>query len=505
MKNIFLKTKNFVQNNKWWTGLIVTVIIIVAVVVFTRKDKSIVEPIIVEKHNIVEEVSVTGNVKALSDLDLSFEASGQVSRIAVSTGDKVYQGQYLASLSNADLVAALDQAKAGLKITEANFSALQKGTRPEELTIAKGTMDDAKQSLEDKIADAYTKSDDAVRNNIDQMFDNPRTASPKINIITNSTVLELEINSLRYEIEGILNDWNIKGPALSIKTAYQNLDKIKLFLDKVALGVNALTTNYNITQTLLDKYKAALSVARSSIGTAYSSLNVSEAAYNSAKATYDLKNSGSTAETISAQEATVQQAKASVDAAQARLNKSMIFSPISGVISNVVAKVGQTIQSGAIALSVISYGQYQVESYIPEADIAKIKVGNIATTTLDAYGLNTFFQTSVIKIDPGETVIESVPTYKVILKFLNSSDNRIKSGMTANLDILTGQKNNVLAIPSRSVYSIDNVRHVKLVDEKDPKKNIEVKVETGIRGSDGYVEIISGLKEGDKIVASPNL
>jgi multidrug efflux pump subunit AcrA (membrane-fusion protein) len=102
-------------------------------------------------------------------------------------------------------------------------------------------------------------------------------------------------------------------------------------------------------------------------------------------------------------------------------------------------------------------------------------------------------------------MIENVPTYKVTLKFASSSDDRIKSGMTANLDILTGQKNNVLAVPSRSVYSIDTQKYVKLVDLNSPSKSKEIKVETGIRGVDGYVEIISGLKEGDQILASPNI
>ena len=270
-------------------------------------------------------------------------------------------------------------------------------------------------------------------------------------------------------------------------------------------GVNSLTTNSNLTQTTIDKYKLAVSSARSDISLAYSNLNVVESAYNSAKSNYDLKIAGNTEDTINAQVAMVEQAKANIDSAQAKLNKSIIYSPINGVITKVIAENGQTIQSGVVAISVISYGQYDVESFIPEADIAKIKVGNVATTTLDAYGSDTFFETQVIKIDPGETVIENVPTYKITLKFASSSDSRIKSGMTANLDILTNQKSNVIAVPSRSVYSLNNQKYVKLIDPKDLKNIIEVKVETGIRGVDGYVEIISGLKEGDKIVASPNI
>ena len=145
---------NIVKNNKWWTALIILVLIVALFFMFGGKKSPVVETIVVEKHNIVEEVSATGNVKPLSDLNLSFEAGGQVSRVAVSVGNKVYQGQFLASLSNADLLASVEQAKAGLKIAEANLSAIQKGTRPEELNVAKTSLDDAKMTVDNKIIDA---------------------------------------------------------------------------------------------------------------------------------------------------------------------------------------------------------------------------------------------------------------------------------------------------------------------------------------------------------------
>jgi multidrug efflux pump subunit AcrA (membrane-fusion protein) len=497
MKRIFPKIKSFVLKNKWWTALIVLIVIILLFVIFGGKKTPIVESVIVEKHNLVEEVSTTGNVKPLSDLDLSFETSGQVSRVAVSIGDKVYQGEYLASLSNADLVASVEQAKAGLKIAQANLSS--------GLVTSKSSLNDALVSLQSKITDAYSKLDDAIRNNVDQLFTNPRTSNAKITIALNNSQLENDINTSRYQVELSLNDWDIKGSSLPVDTAYSYLDQMKTFVDKVALGVNSLTTSSNLLQTTLDGYKAAVSGARASIALAYSNLNTANTAYNSAKINYDLNISENNSGTMSVQEATVEQAQANVDAAQARLNQSIIVSPISGVITNVNAKVGQTMQSGLTAISIISFGQYDIESYIPEADIAKIKIGNIATTTLDAYGSDTFFQTSVIKIDPGETIIGGVPTYKVTLKFTSANDTRIKSGMTANLDILTEQKNDAISVPSRSVYSMDSAKYVKLVDPKDKNKTIETKVITGIRSVDGYVEIVSGLKEGDVILSSYNL
>jgi multidrug efflux pump subunit AcrA (membrane-fusion protein) len=525
MQNIASKEKNFIQRNKWWTALIIIILLSSAYMIFRSKKSAILESVNVEKRTIHEVVSTTGNVKPLSDLDLSFETSGQVSKIAVSVGDKVNKGDFLVSLSNADLVATVEQAKAGLKIVQANLSSLKTGSTPEQIAVnesqvqkAKNDLLNAQISLMNSIRDAYTKSDDAIRNYVDAMFVNPRTQSPTLlfqtdsqlenNIITERVSIEYLLASLNNSV-AVLNSTNIDSALI---LANNNLSTIQTFLQNLAFAANKLSANSSITQATINLWKANISTSRASIDISMNNLSTAKSQYESAVSSLNISSSqltliktGATNDQIKAEEATVEQAKANVDVALARLNKSIIISPISGVISNINAKIGQTMQSGATAISVISYGQYDIEAFIPEADIAKIKIDNSATTTLDAYGSDTFFQASVIKIDPGETVLENVPTYKITLKFASSSDNRIKSGMTANLDILTAEKNNVLVVPSRSVYALNNIKYVKLIDKLDMKKTTEVKVETGIRGTDGYVEIISGLKEGDKIVASPNI
>lgn len=526
MQNLFSKTKHFVQKNKWWTALFVTIFISISFTLFYNKKSIPLENILAEKRTIVEEVSTTGNVKPLSDLDLSFETSGQVSQVLVSVGDKVRQGDRLASLSNADLVAALEQAKAGLKIAQANLSSIQHGSTPEQIAVNQSQVEKAKNdlysaqiTLTNAIKDVYTKSDDAIRNYIDLMFTNPRGQNPALQFQTDFQ-LQNDIVSERIAIENLLSALSISVANLNsvsdinsaLDTAKNTLNTIQTFLQNLAFAINKLSSNSSISQTTLTQWKTNVSTSRVSIDLAVTNFSLAVSQYQSAVSTLNIANSqlaliktGATDDQLNAQRATVQQAQANVDVAQANLSKSIIISPITGVITNINAKVGQTMQPGIMAISIISYGQYDVEAYVPEADIAKIKINDIATTTLDAYGSDTYFQMSVIKIDPAETLIENVPTYKVTLKFASSSDNRIKSGMTANLDILTGQRNNVLAIPSRSVYTVDSQKYVKLVDPKDSSKYTQTKVGTGMRGIDGYVEIVSGLNDGDKIVSSPNI
>ena len=202
---MFSKIKIFVQKHKWWTALIILVLIIILFSVFGKKKSSAADTVTVDKHDIIEVVSATGNVKALSDLDLSFQTNGQVSDVAVSVGDKVYEGEYLASLSNADLAASVEQAKAGLKIAQAKLADMQNGASPAELAVTQN-------SLNNSITSAYTTCDSAVHNDIDQMFTNPKTSSPKVTIPMNDFQLQNMINSDRYSVETALDHGMPKPP-----------------------------------------------------------------------------------------------------------------------------------------------------------------------------------------------------------------------------------------------------------------------------------------------------
>ena len=102
----------------------------------------------------------------------------------------------------------------------------------------------------------------------------------------------------------------------------------------------------------------------------------------------------------------------------------------------------------------------------------------------------------MIKIEPAETIIQGVVYYKVTVGF-DEPDERMKSGMTANVDIITETKENVLAVPQGAVLAKDGQKMVRILEGKDIK---EVKVETGIRGSRGEIEILSGLKKGDRVI-----
>ncbi|TSC95990.1 MAG: HlyD family secretion protein, partial [Parcubacteria group bacterium Athens1014_26] len=352
-----------------------------------------------------------------------------------------------------------------------------------------------------------------IRNKVDQFFNNPRTSSPTINFSANSSQIKYDLESSRLVIESTLVSWNNSLASLTVNSdlslyisnAKNNLAQIKSFLDEASLSINALTANSNLTQTTIDAWKAAVYAARTNIGTATTNLSTEEQSLNSAESDVTLaKNelildqAGTVPEQILAQEANVEKAQANVTDYSAQLAKSIIRSPINGIVTAQNTKVGEIVSANTVVVSVISKTKFEMEASVAEADISKVKVGDFASVTLDAYGGDVFFDAKVTAIDPAETIIEGVATYKTTLQFI-SEDARVKSGMTANIDINTAKVDNVLVVPQRAIISKDGDKSVQILINNTVK---EVPVKIGLRGSDGQVEIITGVKEGDKVVIS---
>jgi RND family efflux transporter MFP subunit len=514
---------NWIKRHKVWSVLIV--VIVLGIVFWALKSGSTntqINSVKVERGGIKEEVSVTGNVKPLSDVDLAFERGGRVASLNVAVGDKVYAGQVLASVSNADLVANLDQAKANLKKASAQYGDVKVGTRAEELALQKTRVDkstldlsQAKVALTSSIKDSYTKADDALRNKIYSLFTDPARYNSKLSFPTDNFLRE-DIEKSKDNLTDGLNTWYQSLAKLNDQSdlevyyleAKNYLVLIKSLLDKCAEAVNDLTTESAYTsQAQIDTWKLNVSSARTSIdlaiGTLTASYNTYQAAVSALKISQNeltIKQAGSTDGQLLSAEASLEVAQAQVASAQAELNKSIISSPISGVVTAIPIKLGEIVPMNQKAISVISYGDYEVETFVPEADIAKVKIDDKAKTTLDAYGSDVVFETSAIKIDPAATMIDGVPTYKVTLKFTNQ-DDRIRSGMTVNLDILTNQRADVLVVPSRAVKAQTDGKYVTVVDLSNQKTS-ERKVVTGLRGSDGMTEILSGLEAGESVAVN---
>jgi len=301
-----------------------------------------------------------------------------------------------------------------------------------------------------------------------------------------------------------LSGTSIESSASLVKN---HLIQIRSFLDNTALVLASASTNSSVTQTILDGYRSDISTARASVNTALSSLETAINALSVAGSNIDLEKSSlalkeapTLPQTITAQAAVLDQMQANVRLIEADIQKTILRAPIGGVVTKQDAKAGEIVSAGIPIVSIISQSKFQIEAFVPEADIAKISLGDIASVTLDAYGDTTVFSAAAVSVDPAETILEGVATYKMTFRF-NEDDARIKSGMTANVDIRTAKNDGVLALPQRVLIRKDKETFIQVLENNAVK---EISIKTGLRGSDGYIEIVSDLKEGQEVVIPKN-
>ena len=477
-----------------------------------------------ERGTIREEVSVVGRIRSTERLELGLESGGKVARVTVKEGDRVSRGQVLVSLTSDDLGAQLRSAQAGVERELAGLDRLLGGTSDADRAVTAANVessetarDNAEESLEVQLNESYVTLDSSLGTNVDRLFEDPRSASPGFgtSIYSGSTRFLIGANQAdksrlnRGQAEavrllGIWRDAIASGDRDdTLDAAEDAVSHLQLYLSDLAGVINRLEPESTADQAIYDNFKSGVASARSATNAAASAISAAkqqlasaEAALRVTQSQSDFRDQSESAD-VRMQRAALASAEAQVSLVSAQIAKNTVVSPVDGVAATVTAKVGE-IASGVV-VSVIADAPLEIEAQVAEADIAKIAVDNTARVTLDAYSGETF-QARVIYVAPAEVEIEGVPTYKVRLQ-LENEDDRLKPGMTADLDVATKTRENVIAIPQRGVITRDGQKVVRIADGDVSR---EVVVKTGIRGTDGRIEITEGLQEGAQVIVGSN-
>lgn len=195
--------------------------------------------------------------------------------------------------------------------------------------------------------------------------------------------------------------------------------------------------------------------------------------------------------------------RADITGARARYQKSMIISPISGVVTEIFGDAGEQASAGTTFATVhADAGAFKIPVDISESDIAKVSLGDSATVTFDAFGDDLTFKATVASINPAEKNIEGVVFYEATI-VLTGDELRsdIRSGMSADVTIITNEVGDALFVSQRAVLEESGTKYVRIPGKKTgefEKRTVTI----GMRADDGYLEILSGLREGDTIITS---
>ncbi len=348
-------------------------------------------------------------------------------------------------------------------------------------TISNKMMSDMNYSETDNLLTEVKINLDNVRDLLNSVF------SALVNSVTSSSLTQSDIETYKANVNVMKTSVNI---AISnIENNEQSILQIKTGADASIINAKALIST---TQSTLNLEKSNLYSVRSKIDTQ----NIqAENSLQLANDEFALKTSDPRSVDIAYLQARVNETSASLDLARENLNKTKLFSPIDGFITNIEFEVGESVNTSNIFINLTSKNK-KIEANIPEIEIAKVNINDKVKIILDAFP-NKVFDGSIISIDPVDTSVQGVIYYNADITFSNATSSQVVlPGMTADIDIVTDYRNDVLTLPKSSVKIKDGKYYVQ-VYENEEIKNKDILV--GLLGNE-KVEIISGVSEVDKIV-----
>ncbi len=196
--------------------------------------------------------------------------------------------------------------------------------------------------------------------------------------------------------------------------------------------------------------------------------------------------------------AEVENARAALRIAEVELSYATLHAPISGIIASVSTQEGETVAAGLSAptfVTIIDLDRLQVETYVDEVDIGKIKIGQKANFTVEAFP-SIDLEGEVVGIYPKAVLKENVVFYNVVVKSLKSPSVVLRPEMTANVSIFLEPREDVLVVPATSVKKSGGENLVYVIKNGRPvRREVEIGWKQG-----RFLEIREGLDEGDEVL-----
>ena len=314
---------------------------------------------------------------------------------------------------------------------------------------------------------------------------------------------------------------------------------VKIRPDNFINALERAKANYNQVRANLSSSKSNLSRSEAQYLRAQLEFNrqkslfeqnvISDSEYEIAETNFkvakqDLESSG---QSVRASEYVVKSAKATVDESEENLRKTSIVAPMTGTVSLLSVELGERVvgtsqMAGTELLRIADLSVMEVRVDVNENDIVRVEIGDTTNIDVDAY--NTFDKifkgvvTEIASTANPKPSPDAVTEFKVKIRVINESfrdlvekegiKNPFKPGMTASVEIITQEKDNILLVPISSVTtktekdSLGDEKIKQVVFIQDGNKAKMIEVETGISDFEN-IEIISELKENDKVISGP--
>lgn len=420
------------------------------------KAAAAVNTTLVKKGDLSVTVSGSGVLEANRTVDLSFSTGGTVSEVHVQLGDMVKEGQVLARLDNASSL-------------EANVVSLQL-----KLLQAQKDLTDLQQNADVSLAEAYQDWVTAKAAYQEAVAAQQRTAYARCSE---------EVNT-RYKTQ---------------------LDQASSRMNELAvhsLGTDAWVDAKNTYDTALANYTYCTTYTDSEKVEAQAAVDVSKTKMDQAERKYNTLKSaaGIDPSQLALNEAAVETYRLQLIQAKEDLQGMTLTAPMDGKVVYLASGVGTIVDTSKF-ISIADVSRPQLIVSVDESDIDHFVLSSPASVIFDALPDQTFHGV-ITQVDPSLT---SSGQYRILKGVLTLNTDAVRTvqdlplGLNASVTIVYKEIKDALIIPVTALKKLNGEGYeVQLVDNDGTTRSQEVQI--GLQ--DGtYAEVLSGLNEGDKIIA----
>lgn len=444
-----------------------------------------------EKGTLVVTVGGTGQIFTSQQINLFPKVAGEVDRIKVESGKSVSAGDLLLTLDDKDAQNAVRDALLDLESAQLDFNELQSSPDP-------------------NLPDATTQAQNAAYNTIADAFVDLATMITTLNdILYNSSYLEEDTmgtydatsqeyketaqtkyvmaldaynqNLKEYKVitressaESIINVLNLTEN--TSKLAGEAVKNTDILLEHIDDQIDAEDRPASLTrdQNSLDIYTGQVNTHLESIISDRDAILV---------LSFDLES----------QSITLQQKQNDLSDAQVDLKDYQILASVDGIIAAINVEENDQVTTSTAVVTLVSHEMIS-EISLNEVDVPKVKIGQKATLTFDAFD-EYKITGKVFEIDLLGTVEQGVVTYNVKVSFDAINEN-LKPGMSVSANITTEVKEDVILVPNSALEQKGDSYFVKTMVDGKPRL---LEVQIGL-ANEMQTEILSGIAEGDEII-----
>ncbi|MVX66230.1 HlyD family efflux transporter periplasmic adaptor subunit [Clostridium chromiireducens] len=337
--------------------------------------------------------------------------SGKIIEMKKNQGEAVKKGDVIAVIDNATQKYTVDQMQAVVNIKKAKLDELKVGTRPEQIEQAEAQARAAKYQLDLLIAG----------NRSEQI----KQAEDEVSIS------ETAVNSAQVNYDYIKDQYN------NTSQLYDKDAVPKSTLDDAKLKLDTTSDQLSTAKYKLESAQQQLKLLQN--GSTSESINIAQANYDAANAQFNLLKNGSTKQAIDAAQADLDQAVAQLNQAQNNLNNYNIVSLNDGIVISKNFDLGDVVNVGSDIADIAISNELYVLCYIPDEHLDKISYNqslNVVTSTGNQTGsVNYIALKHEYTPKDKQSTADSKHIATKIKVSINDSDGKLKSGMTADVQI----------------------------------------------------------------------